>query len=1058
VRSVALVGRTSELQRLCALTEQARSGHGGVVLLGGAPGIGKTRLAEEAAQAARSLGLLTSWGRAWEGGGAPPFWPWIQIIRAIRKTGITLPSELAQLVPELGGVAHPAFAPGADRFLLFDAMQRLLFDAGTRQPLMLLFDDLHSADAASVQLLSFVAPSLGDVPVLIIGTYRDVEARMRPELGELLANLGRTAISLRVNALAREAVAELAEAHLPGSVSPSEVDALYVATDGNPLYCNEILHVVAAEGKRTDGSYPLPDSIRAAIRRHLDRVRPELRRPLEHAAVLGHEFAATVLAALLDESLALLMPLLSEATAMGILVERLPSRFVFAHGLFREVIYADLPDRGAIHHRIAEVLENVHEADPTALTEIARHWLDAGPLFAPRAREAARRAAQAATVALAYEEAAELCEKAIVAHDQASPGDVAGRCEILLAMADAQMRAGDLAGGKKTSWGAATLARRIGDRRLFSRIALMHGSAVTPGSVDADLVALLEEASAMLGKDEPALRAQLLARLASAQQPAFDPRGPIAKAREAIALVDHDADRPTRMSVLHLAMAAMMDFVDPVERRTINEEILELATSLGERTVALRAAIRLFHDHAEIGDLSGAARRLDAYDAMTRSFPQPHVRFAAELGRSLILLVKGNFSESQRYTAEARDIAIRTRDTHARWILTLHEIGSLRIRDEDEALAERRDELRSSLDRFEDRAAAYDAMLAGRRGEVDEARAALARMGKEHARVCMDTMHGAWLAEAAVLVGDASWGRVIEEMLAPLEHEWASFSGVGFIIDSPVARARALAAAARRDWPAALRHFDAALDAALAIGARPVAARIRVEWAEIFARRGEPGDVEAARGLLDDARADVEALGLRCLASRMRTIEQGARSAIDPQTVAFAREGEFWNVSGEGAVVRLKHSRGIEMLAKLVASPGRELHALDLSGDAADGVVDVGDAGEAIDDEARDAYRERISELEDDLDQAEARNDPGHAERARTELEALRAELARAVGLGGRVRRTGRAAERARVNVQRRLVEAIRKVAEACPALGLHLQKAVRTGAFCSYAPDRARR
>lgn len=1047
-----------ELERLFALIEQAKAGQGGVVLLGGEPGIGKTRLAEEGVQAARSLGLFTAWGRAWEGGGAPPFWPWIQIIRAIRKTGIPVPSELAQLMPELGGVAHPALAPGADRFLLFDSMQRLLLDAGARQPVLIVFDDLHSADAASVQLLSFVAPSLGDAPVLILGTYRDVEARLRPEFGDLLANLGRTAISIRVTALPREAVAELAKVYLADAVTTSEVDSLYAATDGNPLYCNEILHLVAAEGRRTDGSYPLPDSIRAAIRRHLDRGRPDLRRPLEHAAVLGHEFAATALAAILDESVASLMPLLAEATTMGILVERLPSRFVFSHGLFREVIYAELPDPSAVHRRIAEVLEKVHEEDPTALTEIARHWLDAGPTFASRAREAGRRAAQAAMVTLAYEEAAELFEKTIAAHDQASPGDIAGRCDLLLAMADAQMRAGDLASGKKTCWKAATLARSHGDRRLFSRIALVHGSAVTPGSVDADLVSLLEEALSMMGGDEPALRAQLLARLASAQQPAFDPRGPIASAREAIALVGQDAEPQVRMSVLHSAMAAMMDFVNPIERRAINEEILRLATSLGERTVALRAAIRLFHDHAEVGDLVGAARRLDAYDAMIRSFPQPHVRLAAELGRSLIALVKGDFSASERHVAAARDIARRTRDPQAEWILTLHEIGSLRMRDDDETLAKREDELKPSIGRFEDRGAAYEAMLAARLGDVDGARAALGRIGKEHARVCMDTMHGAWLAEAAALVGDASWGSVIEEMLAPLEREWASWSGVGFIIDSPVARAQALAAAARRDWAAALRHCHTALEAALAVGARPVAARIRVEWAEILAHRGEQGDAEAVRGLLADARADVDGLALRGLGRRMHAIEQGATSAVDPEMVAFVREGDFWSVSGEGAVVRLKHSRGIEMLAKLVASPGRELHALDLSGEAADGVVDVGDAGEAIDDDARDAYRERISELQDDLEEAEARNDPGHAERARTELEALRAELARAVGLGGRVRRTGRAAERARVNVQRRVVEAIRKVAEASPPLGVHLQKAVRTGAFCSYAPERARR
>jgi hypothetical protein len=177
------------------------------------------------------------------------------------------------------------------------------------------------------------------------------------------------------------------------------------------------------------------------------------------------------------------------------------------------------------------------------------------------------------------------------------------------------------------------------------------------------------------------------------------------------------------------------------------------------------------------------------------------------------------------------------------------------------------------------------------------------------------------------------------------------------------------------------------------------------------------------------------------LSERQRTV---ARAQL-----ALERTGELWQVSGFGEQVHVKDSRGVAMLARLIAEPGRELHVLDLG--AGREPVDGGDAGPALDDTAKRSYRARLANLARERDQAEAWCDRGHAERMAAEIEALTSELARAVGRGGRDRRLGAAAERARSNVQRRIQHALQQIRAASPRLGEHLAATIRTGVYCSY-------
>jgi hypothetical protein len=156
-----------------------------------------------------------------------------------------------------------------------------------------------------------------------------------------------------------------------------------------------------------------------------------------------------------------------------------------------------------------------------------------------------------------------------------------------------------------------------------------------------------------------------------------------------------------------------------------------------------------------------------------------------------------------------------------------------------------------------------------------------------------------------------------------------------------------------------------------------------------------------------------------------------------------------------GKTTRLRSVRGLPILARLVRHAGQELHVLDLAAEpeVEGATIDAGDAGEVLDAQAREAYKKRIVELRAEVDEADRFSDIGRADRARRELDQLVQQLSRAFGLGGRGRRAGSQVERARITVQRRVREAIRKIAEHEAELGRHLDWAIRTGTYCAYEP-----
>ncbi|MBA3327790.1 MAG: hypothetical protein H0T43_05770, partial [Solirubrobacterales bacterium] len=334
----------------------------------------------------------------------------------------------------------------------------------------------------------------------------------------------------------------------------------------------------------------------------------------------------------------------------------------------------------------------------------------------------------------------------------------------------------------------------------------------------------------------------------------------------------------------------------------------------------------------------------------------------------------------------------------------------------------------------------------------------------------------ALLAEACAALRDGLRADELRALLAPVAER--NIVSPAAVYAGPVELWLGILAGTAGHDTEALEHLRAARVSAARAGARAVAVRIDVEEAEALGRLGERGDGDGSGGLPERARSQARELGMPHLLARIE------RPGSSPAPVASAprpaeapvasehegvlrREGDVWTFAWDDHLVRLKDGSGVQLLSLLLEHPGREIHCLELialrdgrapggvaSGE--DAVVDSGQgsAGPVLDATAKAAYRARVQELREEIDEAEAFNDPERVARAREEMELVARELAGAVGLGGRDRPTGSHAERARVNATRAIRSTLKRLADYDAGLGRELETSVRTGTFCAYEPD----
>src|SRR6266508_262086 len=446
--SRAFVGRDRELAELLAGLEDAAGGRRRLFLIAGEPGIGKTWLAEHLAGHATRRGARVLWGRCWEAGGAPPFWPWTQVIRALTedRDEQTLAAwlgagaaQVAQLVPELaerlGMTAPPLVASReseAARFYLFEAVSGFLEQAASVEPLLLVFDDLHAADDPSLLLLQFLARDLRGARLLVVGTYRDIEADRHPGVVDAVGQLVREGQSLILRGLDRAAVKGLIEAFSGVVPSEAKVAAVHETTEGNPLFVREAVRLLATEATLQDpgrGGVPIPGSVRAVIQRRLTPLSADAVQVLSAAAVVGREFDLALVGPSCELPVERVLGALSEALALGIVAEDpgTVGAYRFSHSLIREVLYERLPipARMQLHRQVGEAIERLYGSGSGAhVAELARHFAEvAAAGEGAKALEYARRAGERAMGMYAYEEAAAEYQRALRALEFAGPDE-----------------------------------------------------------------------------------------------------------------------------------------------------------------------------------------------------------------------------------------------------------------------------------------------------------------------------------------------------------------------------------------------------------------------------------------------------------------------------------------------------------------------------------------------------------------------------------------------------------------------------------------------------------
>ena len=882
-RARPLEGRSRELHALVEALDDAAAGRGSLVFVTGEAGIGKSRLASQVAIEAGRRGFFVAWGRCWEAGGAPPFWPWVEVLRALvdsipaREAGAPLQSSaaaLAELLPEIEArfaVPKPAsMGLEADRFRLFDAVASFLLRLAVTRPLLLLLDDLHAADAPTLLLLAFVAQRVGGGRVVIVGNYRDAEARLDREIGDQLTKAARHARTLPLRRLEPADVASIVASSSAARAAPSTDELarrVFEATEGNPLFIEEVLRLVetsAAEGVMSD-SIRIPDGVRGAIRENLSGLEPASRTALELASVIGRTFTPAVLAGASGSSLADAKKRLRDPIRRGVVADAGQGRLTFSHVLLRDVLYDEMTDnhRAAAHLAVATTLEQEHTEAP--LAEVAHHLMLAGAGAADRAIAKSVEASRRAAGQLAPEQGVALLERALETIELSMPSDAAKRCELLIALGTARLLATDVDRGQAASLEAADLARRLGDPELLARAALSYGARFQARRVDATMIGLLQEALARLGdQGSPTTRAMLLSRLAAAMQPAGDPRERVALGRRAIELVRDCPDRATVLAVHVAAGFGYWDAAAPEERVAHDQATLALAAERGDKLAALFCRSRLTQAFVELADMPNLHENLRAADAMESAFVTAHMR---PHHGAMIALLEGRFADAKLEADRARSGALSALDPSGRVCLPFRDYFHALVRDERAAVVAAAEAVIHAFEPLQPGTAEMvRALSAARAGALDGAGESLARRGLEPPLSPAEF----WLAaEACWLASDRDWADAAYPASVARTDLLATGGAESGACLGPTARSAMLLALTLDRQGDAEAHYRTCIRLCDRVGARPALALIREEYARALDRRGDTG---RARELAREALPHAHALGMHDLIARLQTI------------------------------------------------------------------------------------------------------------------------------------------------------------------------------------------
>jgi transcriptional regulator with XRE-family HTH domain/tetratricopeptide (TPR) repeat protein len=858
------VGRSDEIGRLrhvlgrgCRLIE---------VL--GESGIGKTRLVSELVKSLEPA-TTVSWGRCSQDN-LGSYLPFVEIIRNIsgelddQELGAALGGrgELTRLVPELNTRARPLAAPTRAEA---DSEQRMLFDAVSGflarwTPMVLVVDDVHWADAASLALLAYLVRDYGLSDIAVLVTARPTE--LNEQATGVLAELGRDVDSARIR-LDGLPGAELARliADLLGTPPPSPlVESVQSATDGNPFFAEELTVHLLDTGLVVDpvtgavngngiGQAVVPDRIRDMVAKRLGSMSRQGVDVLSVGAVIGREFDVAVAGSALGISDLPLVDAADDALLSGMVVETGPGRLGFSHALVRDAVGERLSQmrRAAVHRAVAQALEAMSSSPEQRAAELARHWAavaEVDPAASVAAATWAVRAGDQALAAAAAEEAIARYEQAVTLWSSASSGHV----DSLVRLGVALHYRGRAEEADERFKEAMALGAAIRDPVLQARAAVGFGRRYPYWETDTSRISALESALDELPPGETPLRTMLMGLLVTHLINGFQPEQ--ASRRDALAaelssvLTAPDASTEVLLAVGQTRVYDCME--DPVALDAVADRLSAVAVAHSDLKVEATAWFSKALAALDRGRMDVLRASTDHYADVSARVGDPRDQSQAATVRSTIAYIEGRYQDAAELSDEALERGRTSGDFNAD--LIHYAQGLLRAIDQGLAadvlpllLASTEFQVISSFD-------AGTALCAALAGDHDEAGARLTRLvetGFSGAPRGADFLTPtAFLADTSVLIGDHAAAEVVAEWfrrtrstvvrVGPLAGWWGPVDHHLGCVAQLLGRSE--------EAETRLRH---ALEIERDMGARPFSARTLAHLAAVVVGRSRS---EAARG------------------------------------------------------------------------------------------------------------------------------------------------------------------------------------------------------------------
>ena len=901
------VGREQELARLRKAFDSAVAGHGGLVMLVGEPGIGKTRTTQELETYARMRGAQVLWGRTHEAAGAPPYWPWLQageqyalahVDDLTETVGAKMPpgaaNELTRIFPWLRGQPNigepePQSDPEVAQFRLFDAYASYIRAIAMNAPLVIALDDLHWADKPTLMMLQHIARELSRMPVLIIGNYRDTDINRQSSLSETLATLNRETGFERIllRGLTRDEVGAYIRARANVDPRPEVLDKIFEETEGNAFFLSEVVNLMAQEGTLTKESVSdiaIPDGVREALGRRLNRLREETNELLQVAAIIGRDFTYDTLTLLGDRDEDELLKLIEEALEARVIEEtETAGRYRFTHAQMQETLLAELSTtrRVRLHGQVGEALEKRYGARAEERAgRLAMHFSEAATLSPRFSEKAARYSAIAGRQALAqsaYPEAARHFEAALAAREGQEIDDETA--EIHVDLAKAALQNADARVAWRSIRAAFAYYHQKGNAQRATEVACL--SVTNYILLRPTQMRLVEQALDMVESGSEGY-----ARLNSVLGASAGMLGNLALSSEAFRRAE-DAAQKLGLRRLEMETVFYAQTVAMFHRQF--EESLELA----DRAIALAAELdvpvmegnaHFFAGGASfyLGRFAMGILHSEETTRLAARTRQPYQIASGSCARAVMASGRGDWTASEAVLAPGFEAQPFDPRLNAQAAYAAYHTGDL---ERAELFARRVAEIAASHPPGPDVEHTFAATLPARSAQITGRPPDAAAIRAAARDVLESPVPGTPLFRGQVHVALATVASLIRDQAAAAELlPIIEAQGVwipDFHPHSDHVRALLLETLGRMDD--AVDAMEAAL-AWLPAEYRPIRAEAAYDCARLRLKRDAPGDHERARVLIDESLAEAQALGMKPLVERILALkleDQGIGTSTD---------------------------------------------------------------------------------------------------------------------------------------------------------------------------------